>query len=124
MAMERTRRIFCVLTVAALMAACAPKDLPPDVKPAYTANEVLIRVDELQKTVIALYDGTPRGITKERADLIVGFTVDAAKTLRAVPQGWQATIKAGWNTLKLKIPVPEGNLQTIWSIVDHLITAI
>ena len=113
-----------LLVVIGLSVACLPKDLPPDVKPAFTANEILIRVDELQKTVIAAFDSTPRGISKERADLIVRFTVDAAKVLREVPVGWQSSVKAAWNALKTRIGTPESQLQTLWSIVDRLITAL
>lgn len=113
-----------LLAVMGLSIACLPKDLPPDVKPAFTANEVLIRVDELQKTTIALFDSTPRGITKERADMIVRFTVDAAKVLREVPVGWQSTVKASWVALKSRIVAPEGQLMTLWNIVDTLITGL
>ena len=118
------KRAFSLSVFILVLIACAPKDLPPDVKPAFTAHEVLLRVDELQKTVIELYDSKPRGITKERAELIVFWTVNAAKTLREVPAGWQKTIVASWDNLLSQIKVPEGGIQTIWIIVDTMMKGL
>lgn len=115
----RVKRL--VLVVFVVFIACAP-NLPPEVKPVYTANEILIRVSELQKTTIELYDN--QHITKERAELIVTWCVNSAKTLREVPAGWQATIVATWENLVSKIPVPEGGLQTIWELINTLIMSL
>jgi hypothetical protein len=110
------RAIAAIILI--FVVGCAA-NIPPDAKPAYTANEVLIRVNELQKTTIELYDN--KGITPERAQLIVTWCVNSAKTLREVPAGWGATIVATWKNLVSKIKVPEGPISTIWSIVDTLI---
>ena len=118
------KRALSLSIFIVVLVACIPKDLPPDVKPAFTANEILIRVGELQKTVIELYDSNPRGITKERAELVVFWCVNAAKTLREVPAGWQKTIVASWENLLVQIKVPEGGLQTIWSIIDTMMKGL
>jgi hypothetical protein len=113
-----------ILLLFVIVSGCAPATLPPDVKPAFTANEVLIRVNELQKTVIELYDSEPKGITKERAELIVFWCVQTAKTLREIPAGWQKTVVATWDNLLVQIKVPEGGLQTVWTIVDTLMKGL
>jgi len=118
------KRAFSLSVFILVLIACAPKELPPDVKPAFTANEVLIRVDELQKTVIELYDSEPRRITRERAELIVFWCVQTAKTLREVPAGWQKTVVATWDNLLVQIKVPEGGLQTVWMVVDTLMKGL
>lgn len=116
------KRKLSVMLLFVIAISCAPKTLPPESVPAYRANEILTRVDELQKLVIDLYDH--KGITKERADLIVGFTVNAAQILRDTKVGWQETLKAAWSQLQQRIPVPEGTLKTIWDVLGALINSI
>lgn len=116
------RRKLSVVLLFAFVVSCAPKNLPPESVPAYRATEILTRIDELQKTVIDLYDH--KGITKERADLIVGFTVNAAQILRDTKVGWQESLKAAWSQLQQRVPVPEGTLKTIWNVLGSLINSI
>lgn len=110
--------VFALLIVSTI--GCAPKGLPLELKPAYTANEVLIRVQELQNTVISLYDATPRGITKDRADILVKFTVTTASVIKSSLAGWQSTVKASWAELKKNFTPTEVKLQTIWNLVDAM----
>ena len=111
---------FISILLIAFVCACAPKGLPLELKPAYTANEVLIRVQELQNTVIGLYDATPRGITKDKADLIVKFTVSSAFIIKSSMGGWQSSVKQSWNELKKAYTPTEVKLQTIWNLVDAM----
>lgn len=113
--------IIPILLVLASVLNCAPKTLPPELKPAYTANEVLIRVSELQKTVIGLYDSTPKRIEKSQADLIVKFTTSSASIIKQVPAGWQASVKQSWLELKKQYTPTNLSLQTIWNLVDAMI---
>lgn len=122
--MKLHKKVVWSVVILALCAACAPKTLPPELKPAYTANEVLIRVQELQNTVIGLYDATPRGITKQRADLIVKFCVSSAEVIQQSRTGWQSTVKSAWTELNKQIKVPEQGLDTVWRLVDALISAL
>jgi hypothetical protein len=113
-----------ILISLILCVGCAPKTLPPELKPAYTANEVLVRVYELQDTVIKLYDAQPRGITKESADVIVRFTVSTATILKSSVIGWQQTVKASWSALKLNYTPTEPSLVIIWNLVDVMIQSL
>lgn len=112
------------MVIASMFVACAPKTLPPELKPAYTANEFLIRVAELQKTTIGLYDATPRAITKEKADLIVKFTIATADAVQQSLSGWQASVKSSWTSLKKEYTPTDPTLQTIWAVVDAMIQAL
>lgn len=125
----RTLKKYGVFIYMLLFVACVPKTLPPELKPSYTRLQVLQRIQELQNTTIGLYDATPRAITKERADLIVKFTIVAADTVAESKDGWQASIKSAWTNLntqlnvKDKIP-PESGLKTIWPLVDAMMGAL
>jgi hypothetical protein len=118
------KRALSLAIIISLFVACAPKNLPPELKPAYTANEILIRIQELQKTTIGLYDATPRAISKERADLIVKFTIVAAEATQKSLQGWQQTIKSAWAQLNQQLLVPDKGLETLWNLVDAMIGAL
>lgn len=116
--------VACVLLLVSLSVACAPTTIPPELKPSYTANEVLMRVQELQNTVIGLYDAKPRGITKDSADVIVRFTVSAATIIQGSLAGWQQTVKAAWSALKLQYAPTDTSLQVIWNLTDVMINSL
>lgn len=120
--MIQLRRSAAVILMLSFIVACAPKEIPPELKPSYTRLEVLQRVQELQNTVIGLYDSNPRGITKDKADLIVKFTIVASDAVADSAQGWQASLKASWNGLnqQIGITIPKG-LETIWKLIDAMI---
>lgn len=90
--------------VAVSSAAChAPVSIQtPQGKAAYSADQIAIRVNELQNAAIqanaagALPEATTRTIVK--------FAVSADTTLRAVPQGWQATVAQAWTAAKAALP--------------------
>ncbi len=107
-----------------LVFACAPKDLPVELKPAYTANEVLIRVNELQRTAISLYDSTPKGITKSQADVIVKFTTSSASIIKQSMNGWQGSVKQSWAELNKVYKPTDTRLQTIWNLIDVMMGVI
>lgn len=112
-----------VCAIIALV-ACAPKTLPPELNSVYTSNEVLIRIQELQRTVIGLYDSNPRGITKESADLIVRFTVSTATIIQSSMDGWKQTVKTSWSALNHQYTPTNSNLQIIWNLTDVMIQSL
>lgn len=71
-------------------------------KRAYTADQVVVRVNELQNAAIAANanGSLPEATTRT----IVEFCVSADQTLAATPQGWQATLTAAWAETKAKLP--------------------
>lgn len=122
----RSRAVRSVLPVALILAlvSCAPKTIQtPEAKRAYTALQVLQRIDELQNAVIA---GNQQGIIPDAtAVTIVRFTVATAKTLKAAPDGWQATVKTGWTATKAAIPAADAKkLQPYLDAVDLVLGLI
>ena len=107
-----------------LYIACAPKTLPPELKPSYTKVQVLTRIQELQNTTIGIYDSTPRGITKDRADLVVKFCMSASSVVVQANAGWQTVIKTSWAEFKKNFaPNPETiepGLKTTFALVDAM----
>lgn len=103
---------------------CAPKTLPPELKVAYTANEVLIRVAELQSVVIGLYDANPQAITKENAILVVHFTITAATVIQSSMDGWQPTVKSAWAELKKQYVPTDPKLLVVWNLTDVMVNSL
>ena len=77
----------------------------PQGQAAYTADQVVVRINELQAAAIqanaahALSDATTRAI--------VTFAVGADATLAAVPTGWQRTVATAWKTARALIPATD-----------------
>ena len=117
-----------VISVLLSYVACAPKTLPPELKPSYTKVEILTRIQELQNTTIGVYDSTPRGITKERADMVVKFCMSSANVVQASNAGWQTIIKTSWAEFKKNFaPNPETvepGLKLAFSLVDAALTGL
>lgn len=123
--MFKLRTLELLILICIIGYACAPKTLPPELKPSYEANEVLLRIQELQTTVINLNHMSPPGVTKDRADKIVEWTTTSAKAIKNTLAGdWKTTVKEGWNTLKKQIGIPESGLQSTWLLVDYIISTL
>lgn len=111
-------RLAVLLALTLALSACIPSGIKtPQGKAAYTALQVLQRIDELQNAVIA---GNQQGVIPDAtAVAIVRFTVASAKTLKAAPDGWQSTVKAGWTATKTAIPPADARrLQPYLDAVD------
>lgn len=118
---------FLVLPLLLVLTSCAAATAPPDIQPSIKKIEILKRIEELQKVTIGLHDATPSALSKDRADLIIKFTLVANDAVHASTSGWQATVKAAWKTvneqLKTNLKLEDG-LQTIWNLVDALVRAL
>ena len=101
------KRLAPFVLVLFVTAGCHPPVtiVTPQGKVAFTANEILKRVQELQEVVIAV-DATPNnGLPRSATRLIVQFTVEAAKILDATPSGWGTTVAIAWADAKKQIPL-------------------
>lgn len=118
---------FLVLPLLLILISCAASSAPPDIQPSIKKIEILKRIEELQKVTIGLHDATPSALSKDRADLIIKFTLVANDAVHASTSGWQSTVKAAWKTvneqLKTNLKLEDG-LQTIWNLVDALVGAL
>ena len=102
--------------------SCAPKNAPVELKPDLQKLEVLHRIQELQRTVIAVHDANPTLLPKAKADIAVRFTL-AANDIVALDTSWQNKVKALWLTFKKEF-TPPTNLLPIWTIVDSLLMGL
>lgn len=93
-----------VLLLCLLAPACAPPVTltTPQGQTAYRADQVVLRVNELQNAAITAERGgaIPTATTRR----IVQFCVAADKTLAATPAGWPATVLALWRATKADLP--------------------
>lgn len=105
-------RWLLILMLAALPLGCA-KVTPetPKAAAAIKADEVVLRVNELQAaTITACWpDGVPKadcalgGISMAAARELVKAAIDVRTVAKAVPAGWQASVKASWLQAKPRI---------------------
>jgi hypothetical protein len=123
-----------LILVLALVASACAKVTPetPKAATAIKADEVLLRVKELQSAVLTACwpDGVmksecvPGGISTPAMREFVKATIDVAKVAKEVPAGWQATVKASWGQAKPRIlalvPFPQA-VQIALGIADTLI---
>jgi hypothetical protein len=91
---------------------CAAKTAPV-LTPAQKAAAVLQRVDELQNAIISTNQLTPGAIPDSVAVPIVKFCVEAAKVLKAAPDGVLPAIAAEWQSLKPQIPMQYRQLPAV-----------
>ena len=108
-----------ILIIALTFAAChAPVTVTtPAGKTAYSADQIVIRVNELQNAAIAAQanGSLPTATTRT----IVEFAVAADKTLAATPAGWQTTLTTAWTQAKAKLPaIQNPAIQSAISAVD------
>jgi hypothetical protein len=97
-----------VLALGLAVSSCA-KVTPatPKAAAAIKADAVVVRVNELQAAVID-YCGpapecAPNTIPTNTARDVVKALIDVRTTLKATPEGWQATVKAGWVVAKSRL---------------------
>ena len=120
-------KYLSIIVVALALSSCAPATVTT--KPgqaAYTADQIVLRLGELQNAVIAACAaGTgptcTGSLTTATARTLVTFIDDATKTLHAAPQGWQTAILTAWQAAKahpeLQGPAVAGYVLAIDSLI-------
>ncbi len=120
-----TRRLV-VLVLALTVSGCVPKSLAPEAKPAYAADQIVLRVNELQAAAIQANAAVPPALSEAQTRVIVEFTVSADRTLAAVPQGWYATVRAAWLEARKKLadqvknPIVSAAMDAVDAVLDAL----
>lgn len=96
--------VLSLLGSVALPACHAPSSVTtPAGKSAYTADQVVKRLGELEAA--AIQANKTGGLADQPAVLIVKFCVDSARTLKEAPNGWVPTVSRGWQQLKRDVPI-------------------
>lgn len=73
----------------------------PQGQAAFKADQVVVRVNELQSAAIKAEAGG--GLSTSLTRVIVTFAVGADKTLAAAPDGWQSAVRAAWLDAKKQL---------------------
>lgn len=131
--MKCRRRVSVLWAVLAILAtSCAhPSSITtPQGQVAYTADQIVQRINELQNAAIAANqtlnkDGS-KGLPDATTRAIVTYcTTVALPTLKATPAGWQQTVVTGWTALKGQIRVDLSNplIASVISSVDLVLAA-
>lgn len=100
------RRISRTVPLALLLWvwACTPPEtiVTEPGKIAYRADQIAVRVNELQKAAIQAEanGGLPTATTR----IIVEFAVSANRILKETPAGWPKTVAQLWTETKARLP--------------------
>jgi hypothetical protein len=122
--MRLQSRLPAVLLLVIALGACSP---PVTVvtqpgKVAFTADQIAVRVNELESAAITGNSVGALSIPNTRT--IVQFTVSADKILSAVPAGWQQSIATSWVETKKQLPPTlSPNVATAVAAVDLVLAA-
>lgn len=112
MKLLRTRLTLAVLLISAVLtvAACHPNVTyeTPKAAAAVHADDVVVRLNELQATLIqacgpAVECAADAGFSTSTFREIVKALIDIRTTLKAAPDGWLASTRAGWAQLKPRL---------------------
>ena len=96
------KRLILILALLATPACHPPSTIttgPAQI--AFSADQVTIRVNELQNAAIAAEANG--SLPTATARTIVQFAVSADKTLATTPAGWQATLQTAWAQVKAQV---------------------
>lgn len=80
----------------------APANLSTQGKVAYTADQIVVRVNELENAAISA--NQQQQLSTNATRTIVQFCVSADETLAHTPDGWLATVQAAWAQTKANLP--------------------
>lgn len=99
------RRAVLPVILALALVACAGNPtatLSPAGQTAYTADQIVIRVNELQAAAIQAEaaGALPTATTRQ----IVKFAIAANEVLGTTPEGWPATITTAWLAMRAALP--------------------
>lgn len=96
------RHLIIVVACCIMLSGCAPVTVQtPAGRTAYTADQIALRVNELENAAIQANATGALPVATTRT--LVEFAVSADQTLAATPTGWLATVTTAWNAAKAKI---------------------
>lgn len=95
---------YWVFVLALLLSACHPPPtiVTPAGRTAYTADQITLRVNELEQAAITA--NRTGGLALAPTRTLVEFCVVADQTLAATPAGWPVTLATAWTVAKIKLP--------------------
>lgn len=118
------KKLILVLLLALAPVACHPPAtiVTQPGKIAFAADQVLVRVGELQNT--ALQANQTGGLDDANTRIIMTFASSAATVLKAAPAGWQVTLIKLWQETQPKITTANPTVQLAITAVTGVIGAL
>ncbi len=118
--------------VLALSMACSTLALPACQRPvtivtpqgqiAYTADQIVLRVSELQNLAVHLNTSGVLDIGTTRT--IMQWSINAATVLKTLPNGWRVTLQQSWIVAKMEIKTTNPAVQSAMAAVDAVLGGI
>lgn len=94
---------WLLVLLLALPACHVPTTIvTPQGKVAYSADQITVRVNELENA--AIQANSTGGLPVATTRTIVTFCVQADAILKVTPAGWQASVAALWTQAKKDLP--------------------
>lgn len=116
------KRLVFVLVFACSACIQPPPNLTPQAQVAFSADQVVQRVNELENAVIQA--NSSGALSTNATRVIVEFCVTSDQTLKSAPVGWQATITTAWNSLKAQSDFPKNPSPSLAAIIGTFDAAI
>lgn len=123
------RPFLWAIPLALVLSGCAPKTITdPAVRAAYTADQLVIRLGELQNATIDATTAQKIDIGTGR-EIVTWISGDVRATppvtgvvavIQTAPQGWKATVRAGWQTVRPMVNAAPA-LQLYVVVIDNLL---
>ncbi len=117
-----------VIALLCTAPACSHKvtGATPVAQAALNADAIVIRVNELQAAVIQACGPAPQcqpnSLSTALARDLVQTCLDLRATLKAVPAGWQATVRAAWQQARPRFnPVTNPAILAALAAVDVIL---
>ena len=119
----RVCRAIPLLLILAVVACHAPVTITtPQGQIAYTADQIAVRVGELQNA--AIQANATGGLSTANTRIVVEFATTVAPILKATPSGWQTTVATAWTQAKKQLaPVTNVAVVSAMSAVDLVLAA-
>ncbi len=121
------KRLILALALAgstlSLPACQRPVTITTDAgKLAFTADQIVLRVNELQRAAI---DANTRGILDiGTTRTIVQWSINADTVLKTVPAGWKETVIGSWRVAKMEIHTTNSLIQSAMAAIDAVLGGI
>ena len=118
-------RAFVLITLLSTT-ACASRPatiVTPAGKTAFAADQVVLRINELENAAIAANAQGALDIRTTRT--IVQYAIRADTILKTVPQGWQTSLRVAWQQTKASLPATlTPTVQAAVAAVDAVIATL
>lgn len=94
----------------------------PEGQRAYAADQIVLRVGELQNVAIQMNTSGILDINTTRT--IMNWSINAATILKTLPSGWRLTLQQSWIVAKMEIHTTNSAVQSAMAAIDAVLGGI